>query len=149
MEYSIAVFIYFESLICNLWLKKMMLFIVHSYGDQICWELQGRKFDLAKKFRTIIVNHRWLEDCIKHGKRVPEGPYILQRFWQLLLFLDYIIVSCIHHQAITFCRRAFVQLHYNQYKGLRIIYLFCNPTKDFCLLTIKASKYGKCAIRNI
>ncbi|KGN57738.1 uncharacterized protein LOC101213123 [Cucumis sativus] len=49
-----------------------------SITHLICWELQGRKFDLAEKFRTIIVNHRWLEDCIKHGKRVPEGPYILQ-----------------------------------------------------------------------
>ncbi|XP_038887153.1 uncharacterized protein LOC120077302 [Benincasa hispida] len=49
-----------------------------SITHLICWELQGRKFNLAKKFRTIIVNHRWLEDCIKHGKRVPEGPYVLQ-----------------------------------------------------------------------
>ncbi|CAK9317906.1 unnamed protein product [Citrullus colocynthis] len=49
-----------------------------SITHLICWELQGRKFNLAKKFRTIIVNHRWLEDCIQHGERVPEGPYILQ-----------------------------------------------------------------------
>ncbi|XP_022148264.1 uncharacterized protein LOC111016967 isoform X2 [Momordica charantia] len=49
-----------------------------SITHLICWKLEGRKFSLAKKFKTIIVNHRWLEDCIRQGKRVPEGPYILQ-----------------------------------------------------------------------
>ncbi|XP_022983591.1 E3 ubiquitin-protein ligase rnf8-A isoform X1 [Cucurbita maxima] len=49
-----------------------------SITHLICWELEGRKFNLAKKFKTIIVNHRWLEDCIKQGMRVPEDPYILQ-----------------------------------------------------------------------
>ncbi|KAF2312301.1 hypothetical protein GH714_032202 [Hevea brasiliensis] len=44
----------------------------------VCWKFEGRKYDLAKKFKTIIVNHQWVEDCIKQGKRVPEQPYMLQ-----------------------------------------------------------------------
>lgn len=46
---------------------------------QVCWKFEGRKYDLAKKFKTIIVNHQWVEDCIKQGKRVPEQPYMLRR----------------------------------------------------------------------
>lgn len=44
----------------------------------ICWEFKGSKYDLAKKFGTIILNHRWLEECIKEGKRIPEHMYTLQ-----------------------------------------------------------------------
>ncbi|KAL5739535.1 hypothetical protein ACOSP7_028423 [Xanthoceras sorbifolium] len=44
----------------------------------VCWKFEGKKYDLAKKFRTIVVNHGWVEDCVKHGKRVSERPYMLQ-----------------------------------------------------------------------
>uniref|UniRef100_A0A7C9AZA6 RING-type E3 ubiquitin transferase BRCA1 n=1 Tax=Opuntia streptacantha TaxID=393608 RepID=A0A7C9AZA6_OPUST len=44
----------------------------------ICWKFQGRKYELAKKFGTIILNHQWLEDCFKEGKHIPEHPYTLQ-----------------------------------------------------------------------
>ncbi|XP_059645705.1 uncharacterized protein LOC132287188 isoform X2 [Cornus florida] len=44
----------------------------------VCWKLEGRKYDLAKKLNTLIVNHRWVEECIKQRRRVPEHPYILQ-----------------------------------------------------------------------
>lgn len=44
----------------------------------VCWKFDGRKYNLAKKFKTLIVNHRWVEDCIKAGKRLSERPYILQ-----------------------------------------------------------------------
>ncbi|GAB2214665.1 hypothetical protein Droror1_Dr00019025 [Drosera rotundifolia] len=40
-----------------------------------CWKFEGKKYDLAKKFGTIIVNHRWLEDCIKARERIPEHSY--------------------------------------------------------------------------
>ncbi|KAJ8775013.1 hypothetical protein K2173_020017 [Erythroxylum novogranatense] len=44
----------------------------------VCWKFEGRKFDLARKFNTIVVNHRWVEECIKQGRHVPEHPYTLQ-----------------------------------------------------------------------
>ncbi|KAJ0100042.1 hypothetical protein Patl1_21533 [Pistacia atlantica] len=44
----------------------------------VCWKFEGKKYDLAKKFKTIVVNHRWVEDCIKQRTRVPEAPYMLQ-----------------------------------------------------------------------
>ncbi|GAB2282449.1 hypothetical protein Dimus_016992 [Dionaea muscipula] len=42
-----------------------------------CWKFEGKKYDLAQKHGTIILNHRWLEDCIKTRKRVPEYLYTL------------------------------------------------------------------------
>ncbi|KAK4833611.1 hypothetical protein QYF36_008122 [Acer negundo] len=44
----------------------------------VCWKFEGRKYELAKKFKMIIVNHRWVEDCVKHGKRISERHYRLQ-----------------------------------------------------------------------
>ncbi|CAD5316520.1 unnamed protein product [Arabidopsis thaliana] len=36
----------------------------------------GKKYDLAKKFGTVVVNHRWVEECVKEGRRVSETPYM-------------------------------------------------------------------------
>ncbi|KAK9271677.1 hypothetical protein L1049_002040 [Liquidambar formosana] len=52
--------------------------MTRSTTHLVCWKFEGRKYDLARKFKTLIVNHRWVEDCIKAGKRLPEDPYILQ-----------------------------------------------------------------------
>ncbi|XWS16876.1 hypothetical protein CRYUN_Cryun33cG0018800 [Craigia yunnanensis] len=49
-----------------------------STSHLVCWRFERRKYELAKKLKTIIVNHRWIEDCIKEGKRLPEDPYMLQ-----------------------------------------------------------------------
>ncbi|GLT33992.1 hypothetical protein SLA2020_085420 [Shorea laevis] len=49
-----------------------------SITHLVCRKFEGRKYDLAMKFGTKVVNHRWVEDCIKHGKHVPEDPYMLQ-----------------------------------------------------------------------
>jgi len=53
------------------------LFLLLS--DQVCWKFEGRKYEIARKFSIPVVNHRWIEDCIKEGKRVPEDSYTLQR----------------------------------------------------------------------
>ncbi|KAL5582023.1 hypothetical protein UlMin_014465 [Ulmus minor] len=64
-----------------------------SITHLICWKFQGRKYDIAKKCQTIIVNHRWVEDCLKQKKRVPEHPYMLQSGYEvgpLLLEVPYV-----------------------------------------------------------
>ncbi|KAF4352319.1 hypothetical protein G4B88_000922 [Cannabis sativa] len=52
--------------------------VSESITHLVCWKFEGKRFDLARSFNAIIVNHRWVEDCIKQGKRLPEEPYTLQ-----------------------------------------------------------------------
>ncbi|PIN12002.1 hypothetical protein CDL12_15391 [Handroanthus impetiginosus] len=44
----------------------------------VCLKFEGRKYELAKKFKIEIVNHRWIEECIKKGRHVSEEPYTFQ-----------------------------------------------------------------------
>ncbi|KAL3844548.1 hypothetical protein ACJIZ3_001951 [Penstemon smallii] len=44
----------------------------------VCWKFEGKKYELAKRFNIKIVNHRWIEECIKKGRRVSEEPYTFQ-----------------------------------------------------------------------
>ncbi|KAJ7973044.1 BRCT domain-containing protein [Quillaja saponaria] len=42
----------------------------------ICYKFEGEKYELAKKMRRIkLVNHRWLEDCIRDWMLLPEEQY--------------------------------------------------------------------------
>ncbi|KAL1829176.1 hypothetical protein ACET3Z_007588 [Daucus carota] len=50
-------------------------YLNNSVTHLICWKFQGRKYDLAKKLNIIIVNHRWIEDCVRQGRRLPETSY--------------------------------------------------------------------------
>nr|TKS07542.1 E3 ubiquitin-protein ligase brl2 isoform X1 [Populus alba] len=50
----------------------------NSTTHLVCWKFEGRKYELASKFDTLVVNHRWVEECVKQGKRVPEYPYMLE-----------------------------------------------------------------------
>ncbi|KAE8707830.1 Detected protein of confused Function [Hibiscus syriacus] len=64
-----------------------------SVTHLVCRRFEGRKYELAKKLKLIIVNHRWIEDCIKEGKRLHEEPYMLQsgeEMGPLLLEIPYV-----------------------------------------------------------
>lgn len=48
----------------------------HSTTHLVCRKFEGQKYELARKFKTIVVNHQWIEECIKQGRRVSERPYM-------------------------------------------------------------------------
>ncbi|GMH10526.1 hypothetical protein Nepgr_012367 [Nepenthes gracilis] len=52
--------------------------MTRSTTHLICWKFGGKKYDLAKKLRIVIVNHLWLEECIKVGKHIPEHAFTMQ-----------------------------------------------------------------------
>ncbi|KAI3741758.1 hypothetical protein L1987_59434 [Smallanthus sonchifolius] len=50
--------------------------IANKVTHLICYKFEGEKYLLAKKMKRIkLINHRWLEDCLKAWEIVPEADY--------------------------------------------------------------------------
>ncbi|KAK4418069.1 BRCT domain-containing protein [Sesamum alatum] len=51
--------------------------VANKVTHLICYKFEGEKFELAKKMKKIkLVNHRWLEDCLKAWELLPEADYV-------------------------------------------------------------------------
>ncbi|KAG4401554.1 hypothetical protein AAZX31_02G013000 [Glycine max] len=50
--------------------------VANKVTHLICYKFEGEKYELANKLGTIkLVNHRWLEDCLKEWVLLPEDKY--------------------------------------------------------------------------
>ncbi|OMO63967.1 hypothetical protein CCACVL1_22146 [Corchorus capsularis] len=50
--------------------------VANKVTHLICYKFEGEKYELAKKIRKIkLVNHRWLEDCLREWELLPEANY--------------------------------------------------------------------------
>ncbi|KAI3449410.1 hypothetical protein Pfo_006075 [Paulownia fortunei] len=50
--------------------------VANKVTHLICYKFEGEKYELAKKMKKIkLVNHRWLEDCLKAWELLPEADY--------------------------------------------------------------------------
>ncbi|XP_073314322.1 BRCT domain-containing protein At4g02110 isoform X1 [Primulina huaijiensis] len=55
--------------------------VANKVTHLICYKFEGEKYELAKKIKKIkLVNHRWLEDCLKAWKILPEADYCKSGF---------------------------------------------------------------------
>ncbi|KAK1558442.1 hypothetical protein Q3G72_002359 [Acer saccharum] len=51
--------------------------VANKVTHLICYKFEGEKYELAKKIKKIkLVNHRWLEDCLRDWELVPEDNYV-------------------------------------------------------------------------
>lgn len=49
--------------------------IANQVTHLICYKFEGEKFELARKVNIKLVNHRWLEDCLKSWEILPIDNY--------------------------------------------------------------------------
>ncbi|PSS14720.1 BRCT domain-containing protein [Actinidia chinensis var. chinensis] len=50
--------------------------VANKVTHLICYKFEGEKYELAKKMKKIkLVNHRWLEDCLRAWEILPEANY--------------------------------------------------------------------------
>ncbi|KAG8370613.1 hypothetical protein BUALT_Bualt13G0001600 [Buddleja alternifolia] len=50
--------------------------VANKVTHLICYKFEGEKYELAKKMKKIkLVNHCWLEDCLKAWDILPEADY--------------------------------------------------------------------------
>ncbi|KAF9619989.1 hypothetical protein IFM89_010605 [Coptis chinensis] len=50
--------------------------VANKVTHLICYKFEGEKYELAKKLKKIrLVNHSWLEDCLRTWEILPECDY--------------------------------------------------------------------------
>ncbi|KAH0784324.1 hypothetical protein KY290_003922 [Solanum tuberosum] len=50
--------------------------VANKVTHLICYKFEGEKYELAKKMKKIkLVNHLWLEDCLRAWEILPEASY--------------------------------------------------------------------------
>ncbi|KAL3531526.1 hypothetical protein ACH5RR_010848 [Cinchona calisaya] len=50
--------------------------VANKVTHLICYKFEGEKYELAKKLMKIkLINHRWLEDCLRTWQILPEADY--------------------------------------------------------------------------
>ncbi|XP_042969475.1 uncharacterized protein LOC122302335 isoform X3 [Carya illinoinensis] len=111
----------------------------------VCLKFQGKKYDFAKRLNKVIVNHQWVEECIKQGKRVPEHPYILnsgEEVGPLLLEIPLVTVGV----STNNCRVLADKLNVCDNSGKQAVDLACEVSglstrTESCLLD-KHEEYG-------
>ncbi|CAI8603720.1 unnamed protein product [Vicia faba] len=56
------------------WFSKPL--VANKVTHLVCYKFEGEKYELAKRMGTIkLVNHCWLEDCLKDWVLLPEDKY--------------------------------------------------------------------------
>ncbi|XP_010542844.1 PREDICTED: BRCT domain-containing protein At4g02110-like isoform X2 [Tarenaya hassleriana] len=55
--------------------------VANKVTHLVCYKFEGEKYELAKRMKKIkLVNHQWLEDCLKEWKLLPEADYEMSGF---------------------------------------------------------------------
>ncbi|XP_068311924.1 BRCT domain-containing protein At4g02110 [Pyrus communis] len=50
--------------------------VANKVTHLVCYKFEGEKYELAKKIPKMkLVNHRWLEDCLRDWQLLPEDNY--------------------------------------------------------------------------
>ncbi|XP_044967328.1 BRCT domain-containing protein At4g02110-like [Hordeum vulgare subsp. vulgare] len=49
----------------------------------ICYQFEGEKYELAKMVKINVINHQWLEDCLKAWDILPVDNYTTRSGWEL------------------------------------------------------------------
>ncbi|RLN38618.1 BRCT domain-containing protein [Panicum miliaceum] len=49
--------------------------LANAVTHLICYKFEGEKYEVAKKVNIKLVNHRWLEDCLKAWEILPVDDY--------------------------------------------------------------------------
>ncbi|XP_020589624.1 BRCT domain-containing protein At4g02110 [Phalaenopsis equestris] len=80
--------------------------IANQVTHLICYKFEGEKYELARKVNIKLVNHRWLEDCLKAWEILPIDSY-KKSGWELEMLEAEAMDS--EEEAADACKKATVQ----------------------------------------